>query len=99
MSAEFRKQALHRSFKRALYVRLDSTGKEPMNTRSTFYLAAGSAFVAALALALAVVATMRARDNGDAATSHMMGGSTMSGGMEHGAAASQEGVPNATAAR
>jgi len=81
-----------------------------MNNRSTFFLATGAILVAALALALALVATVRAGDDGDGATNdtamsqtggHMMGGSTMSGtsGMEHGAPASQEGVPNATAAR
>ena len=77
-----------------------------MNARSTFYLASGAVLVAALSLALAVVATVRAGDDPasppqvDQATKmsgHAMG-SGMSG-MEHGAAAPQEGVPNATAAR
>ena len=81
-----------------------------MNTRTNFYLATGAILAAAVALALALVATVRAGDDGGAATSqlpmsqsggHTMGGSSMSGtsGMEHGAAASQAGVPNAAVNR
>ena len=85
-----------------------------MNNRSTLYLAAGAVLVAALALTLAVVATVRAGgDREGSPTSSMQdwmsdempgdgGGHAMDGamaGMEHGAAASREGVPDATAAR
>jgi FtsP/CotA-like multicopper oxidase with cupredoxin domain len=102
--------ALHRSFKRATYGAVDSTGRNPMNTRSTFYVASGAAVIAGLALALAVVATVRAGDepaapSQDAAETTGMSGHSMGSGMsnmsgtEHGAAAPQEGVPNATRAR
>ena len=78
-----------------------------MNSRSTFYLASGAVLVAAFALALALVATIRAggdEDTGSAAASTqdaMMGNSSMPGmpGMQHGAPASQAGVPDATADR
>ena len=75
-----------------------------MTTRSTFYLAAAAVVVAAAALALGGVAAVRAGDDGTAATAagHAMSGMPgMSGTAEmgHGAAAPQEGVPDATAAR
>ena len=78
-----------------------------MNSRSTFYLATGAALIAVFALALALVATIRAagdEETGATATSmqaEMMGSSSMSGmsGMQHGAPASQAGVPDATASR
>jgi FtsP/CotA-like multicopper oxidase with cupredoxin domain len=79
-----------------------------MTTRSTFYLATAAVLVAALALALALVAAVRAGDDGATSSmpmsqggGHMMGGSSMSGGssMEHGAPAPQDGVPDATASR
>jgi FtsP/CotA-like multicopper oxidase with cupredoxin domain len=79
-----------------------------MNTRSTFALAAGGILVAALALGLALVATVRAGDDGDRARvdpamspsgGHAMAGGSSMSGMEHGAPAPQEGVPDAAAAR
>ena len=72
-----------------------------MTTRSTFYLAAAGIFVAALALALAVVATVRAGDDSAAMPTAMAEGDHSGGmaGMDHGAAAPQEGVPDATATR
>ena len=75
-----------------------------MNARSAFLLAAGAAVVAALALTLAAVAAVRAGDDpapeaGQATdtTEHATG--TGMSGMEHGAGAPQEDVPNAAAAR
>jgi FtsP/CotA-like multicopper oxidase with cupredoxin domain len=79
-----------------------------MNERSTSYLAGGALLVAALALALAIVATVRAGNDSDASsTTSQMGGDMMGSsgmgsgmsGMEHGAEAPQQGVPNATASR
>lgn len=69
-----------------------------MDRRSTFWLAAAGLFAAVLALAVALVAVIRANDS--AATP---GGSEMamgdSGSMAHGRPAPMEGVPDATAAR
>lgn len=64
-----------------------------MNPRSTSWIAIGALFAAAGALALAVVATIRASDEDSAAAAGMaeMG--------EHGASAPTEGVPDAAATR
>ena len=70
-----------------------------MSSRSTFWIAAAAIFAAALALALAVAAIVRAGDDGAPAAADQvemgMGGS-MAG---HGAAAPLENVPDATATR
>src|SRR3990170_3899376 len=65
-----------------------------MSPRSTSWIAIAALFAAAAALALAVVATIRASDDEPA----MAAGSTMED-MGHGAAAPTEGVPDATATR
>ncbi|HLG08368.1 MAG TPA: copper oxidase [Gaiellaceae bacterium] len=65
-----------------------------MSPRSTSWIAIAALFAAAAALALAVVATMRASDDEPAVAA----GSTMED-MGHGAAAPTEGVPDATATR
>ena len=65
-----------------------------MSPRSTSWIAIAALLAAAAALALAVVATIRASDDEPA----MAAGSTMED-MGHGAAAPTEGVPDATATR
>lgn len=75
-----------------------------MNARSAFLLAAGAAVVAALALTLAAVAAVRAGDDpapeaGRATDTTQHATGTGMSGMEHGARAPQEDVPDATAAR
>lgn len=71
-----------------------------MTSRSTFWIATAALFAAAVALALAAVATVRTGDDGAAPaaeqTSTDMGQGTMA---EHGAAAPAENVPDATAKR
>jgi len=70
-----------------------------MSSRSTFWIAAAAIFSAALALALAVVAIVRAGDDGAPAAADQVGmgmGDSMAG---HGAAAPMENVPDATATR
>ena len=83
-----------------------------MNSRSTFYVAAVGALVAAAALVVAVGAAVWPEGSSAGMPmgngTHMMGGSPMSdssmqgsgaGGMDHGASASQAEAPNATAAK
>jgi len=68
-----------------------------MKSRSTFWIAAAALLTAALALALGFVAVVRAGDDEPAAQAQIE--SMDMEGMAHGAAAPQEGVPNATASR
>ena len=71
-------------------------------TRSTFWIAAAALLVGAVALPLALVAAIRADDDGGSATATMQPGMSMGTGQamaEHMAPAPMEGVPDATAAR
>ena len=73
-----------------------------MTHRATTSLAVAAVLVAAVAIALAIVATVRANDHGSAGMpqgSETMTGMEMAGMGSHGAAAPQQGVPNATSTR